>query len=236
MPPNPPEPQVPLTFADHPLLPAAVQTELRAWGAQAGRSFPWRTTPNPFHILLAELMLRRTQARQVVGVYTPFIDRYPDAAALAAAPADEVAQALFSRGLTWRVPAFQHLARTLVAQHAGQVPADYTALVTLPGVGDYVASAVCCFAFDQPVIIADTNTVRVVGRLFGVPTHTESRRRKPVRAMLAALIDQPHPRAYNYALLELAALVCLPANPACARCPLRLHCKTSQEQVLCPTG
>jgi A/G-specific adenine glycosylase len=225
-----------ITFADHTLALQAFRADLRAWGAEHSRDFPWRSTTNPFHILIAEMMLRRTQARQVVSVYTTFIERYPDAQSLAAAPSGDVAKALYSLGLAWRVPAFQHLAQTLVEQHQGEVPADYKHLLVLPGVGDYVASAVCCFAFNQSVIISDTNTVRVVGRLFGVATHAESRRRKPIRTMLAALLDQEHPRDYNYALLDLAALVCLPATPDCDHCPVQSHCKTGQEQATCPNG
>lgn len=230
------EPEHTFTFANHTLILQAFQEELRIWGVQHGRDFPWRSTTNPFHILIAEMMLRRTQARQVTGIYTAFIARYPDAHTLATAPAEDVTKALYSLGLAWRVPAFQHLAQTLVDQHNGEIPSDYKALVALPGVGDYVASAVCCFAFDQPVIISDTNTVRVVGRLFGVPTHAESRRRKLIRTMLSTLLDQTHPRAYNYALLDLAALVCLPVNPDCAHCPAQPHCKTGQEQAICPNG
>ncbi len=148
--------------------------DLLRWDAQFRRVYPWRTTDNPFHIMMAELMLRRTQARQVVKVYKDFIAKYPDAHALAAAPAKDVARSLFSLGLAWRVPAFQQIAHTLVEQYDGSVPSSYDALISLPGVGDYVASAVSCFAFGQDVSIIDTNTVRVAGRLFGIPTHAES--------------------------------------------------------------
>jgi A/G-specific adenine glycosylase len=225
-----------VTFADHTLELDVFHTHLLEWGQQNRRPFPWRETHNPFAILIAEMMLRRTQARQVAGVYASFIVRYPDAQHLAAAPAEEVSASLYSLGLAWRVPAFQQLAQALVDQYGGEVPSSYDALIALPGAGDYVASAVCCFAFNQPILLSDTNTVRVVGRLFGVATHAESRRRKPVRAMLAALLDQAHPRTYNYALLDLAALVCVPVDPACHTCPIKPHCKTGQERMQCQNG
>src|SRR6266702_6334480 len=205
--------------------------DLLRWDAMCRRIYPWRTTDNPFHIMMAELMLRRTQARQVVKIYEDFIAKYPDAYALATAPAEEVARSLFSLGLAWRVPAFQQIARALVAQYEGMVPSSYEALVALPGIGDYVASAVCCFAFNQAIIIVDTNTVRVAGRLFGVPTHAESRRRKPIRALLQALLDTENPKSYNYAMLDLAALLCTPANPNCSVCPLLSYCVTGQERT-----
>jgi A/G-specific adenine glycosylase len=209
---------------------------LHTWDAQQRRVFPWRLTENPFHIMMAELMLRRTQARQVVGIYNIFVAKYPDAATLAIAEEEEVTQVLFSLGLAWRVPAFQQIARLLVEEYNGQVPSNYDALIALPGVGDYVASAVCCFAFGQAISIVDTNTVRIAGRLFGVSTHAESRRRKPIRMLLEGLLDQKNPRAYNYAMLDLAALVCMPFNSQCARCPLVAYCVTGQERVACQNG
>lgn len=221
---------------DHVLDLASFHENLCAWDSQYRRMFPWRTTDNPFHIMMAELMLRRTQARQVVNIYTTFVAEYPDAAALAFAPEEEVARSLFSLGLAWRVPAFQQIARRLVEEYDGKVPASYDALIALPGIGDYVASAVCCFAFAQAISIIDTNTVRVAGRLFGVPTHAESRRRKPVRRILEGLLDRKNPRQYNFAMLDLAALLCTPANPQCAHCPLVSCCVTGQERVTCQNG
>jgi A/G-specific adenine glycosylase len=221
---------------NHSLLLDQFHASLRIRDAGYRRIYPWRTTDNPFHIMIAELMLRRTQARQVVKVYEDFITKYPDARTLAMAPADEVARSLFSLGLSWRVPAFQQIARTLVEQYGGAVPSSYGALVALPGIGDYVASAVCCFAFGQALIVVDTNTVRVAGRLFGVRTHAESRRRKPVRTLLQALLDREDPKSYNYAMLDLAALVCTPENPNCSACPLLSYCATGQERMTCQTG
>lgn len=211
---------------NHSLSVHQMQRQLRSWGREHRRSFPWRMTDNPFHILLAELMLRRTQARQVVPIYTRFAALYPTAQALLKAPHEEVASLLFPLGLAWRVPAFQQVAHTLVDRYNGMVPQDYAALLSLPGVGDYVASAVCCFAFRQALPVIDTNTVRVAGRLFGVTTHAESRRQRPIRQLLSRLVDMDEPMIYNYALLDLAALICTPAHPQCNICPLLLFCAT----------
>ncbi len=205
---------------------------LRSWDTRYRRIYPWRTTDDPFHVMIAELMLRRTQAHQVVQIYKNFIAKYPDTYALALAPAEEVTHSLFSLGLSWRIPAFQQVANTLIEQYAGAVPSNYEALVALPGIGDYVASAICCFAFGQAMIIADTNTVRVAGRLFGIPTYAESRRRKSVRTLLESLLDKEYPKSYNYAMLDLAALICTPAKPNCAACPLLSYCITGQERTV----
>src|SRR5579885_408878 len=221
---------------NHSFSLAQFHTSLHTWDARYRRVFPWRTTNNPFHIMMAELMLRRTQARQVVHVYERFVAKYPDAQALALASEEEVAQVLFSLGLAWRVPAFQQIARLLVEKYQGQVPASYDALIALPGVGDYVASAVCCFAYGQARSIIDTNTVRIAGRLFGLQTHAESRRRKPIRTLLQELLDRQSPKSYNYALLDLAAQICTPSSPDCQTCPLLSYCVTGQERTACQTG
>lgn len=211
-------------------------TSLLAWGTEHKRTFPWRATSNPFYIMIAELMLRRTQARQVIDIYSNFLKEYPDVHALATAPAEDVTRSLFSLGLSWRSPAFQQIAHLLIHQHNGEVPSSYDTLVSLPGIGDYVASAVCCFAFGQAIAIVDTNTVRVVGRLFGLTTHAESRRRKPVRSLLETLLSQEEPGAYNYALLDIAALICTPVDPNCLECPLLSYCHTGQERTQCQNG
>ncbi len=201
-------------------------SDLRFWGQDHMRVFPWRSTRNPYHILIAEMMLRRTQAKQVVGVYNQFILRYPDPYLLMSALTEEVIQTLYPLGLAWRAPAFQQIARVLVTALNGTVPEQYETLLTLPGVGDYVASAVCCFSFNQAIPIIDTNTVRVAGRLFGIPTHAESRRRQPVRQLLKDLLDHQDPRTYNYTMLDFAASVCTVTSPHCEICPVSSQCIT----------
>ena len=201
-------------------------SDLRFWGQDHMRVFPWRSTRNPYHILIAEMMLRRTQAKQVVSVYNQFILRYPDPYSLMSAPAEEVIQTLNPLGLAWRAPAFQQIARALVTDYDRKVPKQYETLLTLPGVGDYVASAVCCFAFNQAIPIIDTNTVRVAGRLFGIPTHAESRRRQPVRQLLKDLLAYQDPRTYNYTMLDFAASICTAVSPHCEICPVSSQCIT----------
>jgi len=203
---------------------ARFRARLLRWYASGGRDFPWRHADGPFHLLLAELMLRRTQAIQVAPVYELVIARFPTPAALAAAPEDTVADLLRPLGLAWRVPAFRQLAAALVERHAGRVPVDRAALLGLPGVGEYVASAVRAVAFGVHDPIYDTNTVRVAGRYFGFPTHAESRRRRPVQRSVDRLFDPDHPRRVTLAFLDFAALVCRATRPQCGSCPMLVDC------------
>ncbi|MCC6960303.1 MAG: DNA-binding protein [Dehalococcoidia bacterium] len=211
--------------------PAEFSRRILEWGAGHGRDFPWRSIFDPYRVLIAEMMLRRTRADQVGPIYERFVDRFPDARALAAAWEVEVADLLRPLGLAWRVPAFRQMARMLVEEYGGTVPRDRRALISLPGVGEYVADAVLCVAFNEPVVLMDTNTVRVAGRYFGFPVHAESRRRVPVRRAVARLVDHTSPRASNLALLDFAAMVCRAGRPLCERCPVAAGCAWRQIEL-----
>jgi A/G-specific adenine glycosylase len=205
--------------------------QLLEWGKQHRREFPWRQTTDPYAILIAEMMLRRTQARQVAPVYRAFLSRFPGVQALAAAPPEEVEGMLRPLGLAWRVSAFQRLARQLAERYDGRVPCDRQALLSLPGVGNYVADAVRCLAFGKPVVLVDSNTVRVAGRYFGFPVSPESRRRKAVQQAVARLVDLSVPRESNLALLDFAALVCRARLPLHDRCPVAGRCAFWQMEL-----
>src|SRR5438552_1530936 len=93
--------------------------QLVAWGTRHGRTFPWRSSRDPYHLLIAEMMLRRTQARQVVPVYEEFLRHYPTPQVLATAPEEEVGRLLHPLGLSWRIPAFRQMAQRLMADYGG---------------------------------------------------------------------------------------------------------------------
>jgi A/G-specific adenine glycosylase len=198
---------------------------LIAWGRNHFRPFPWRLTDDPYCILVAEVMLHRTQAFQVIPVYEQFIGRYPDIPSLAQATKDELHSILYSLGLYWRIDLIYVMAAELMERFSGQMPKSKKDLLSLSGVGDYIAGAVRCFAWNLPEPLLDTNTVRVVGRLFGLKIKDSSRRNRRFRKLIAALIDPHQPRAYNYALLDLADHVCMKKKlPECQMCPMISHC------------
>ena len=210
---------------DHVVDAAAFRRALIDWGRCHFRPFPWRQTEDPYRILMAEVMLHRTQAPQVVPVYEQFIARFPDAPALAQAGTEELHEVLYSLGLRWRIDLIRDMAADLVSRFGEQIPKAKDDLLSLPGVSEYIASAVRCFAWNLPDPIIDTNTVRVVGRLFGLEIRDSSRRNRRFIELLTALVDPEEPRAYNYALLDLAALVCMKKQPPqCDRCPVALQC------------
>jgi A/G-specific adenine glycosylase len=170
-------------------------------------------------------MLHRTQAPQVVPIYAKFVESYQDVSALAHARKKDLHSMLYSLGLRWRIDLIHAMSVNLTRQFGGRIPRTKVDLLSLPGVSEYIASAVRCFAWNEPEPLIDTNTVRVVGRVFGLEIKDSSRRNRLFRELIAFLVDPNEPRAYNYALLDLADQVCMKKRaPECEKCPIQKYC------------
>lgn len=195
------------------------------WGKENFRDFPWRMTNNPYHILISEVMLHRTQARQVVPVYEQFIQKYPDINTLAQATKEDIREILYSLGLHWRIDLIHEMTIELITRFNGKIPCSKEDLLSLSGVSEYIAGAVRCFAWNLPEPIPDTNTVRITGRLFGLEIKDSSRRNSLFKHLITKLVDPDEPRAFNYAQLDLADKVCTRKQaPDCLQCPLLRWC------------
>jgi A/G-specific adenine glycosylase len=197
---------------------------LLEWWSNSRRTFPWRETNDPYKILVAEILLHRTRAGQVASLYCDFLQTFPSIQAIAQCSTDDLASFLHSIGLRWRSDSLHDMAKTIIAEHEGRVPQAREQLEALPGVGPYIAGAVRCFAFGYPEPMLDTNTVRVLGRVFGLPVTDASRRSRRFRSLLELLLDTERPREFNLALIDLGAVVCTSRQPLCSRCPFRQHC------------
>jgi A/G-specific adenine glycosylase len=187
---------------------------------------------DPYRILVAEVMLRRTRAKQVIPIYEAFIREYPGPEDLYRACGDRIAATLRSLGLDGRIAQLVVLGRELIKQFDGRVPQGRRELMGLTGVSDYVADAVMAFAFRQPRAVIDTNVARVIARHFGLREHAEARRDRRVRELADELLDKARPRDYNFAMLDLAALVCTASNPKHANCPLKRTCAAVKPRSL----
>lgn len=211
---------------------AFAREKLLEWYKNSARKFPWRYRSDPYQVIIAELMLRRTQARQVVPVYNKFINDFPDVRSLALASLEDLKEYLRPLGLSWRTANFEAMAGEIIERYAGKIPENRTDLLALPGVGPYVADAVRIFAFGEVATLADTNTVRVAARYFGFDYNQESRRKQSVIGAVSLLVDHKKPAESNYALLDFAAIVCKSLKPEHSVCPLSEHCiyfKTLQD-------
>lgn len=211
---------------------------LRSWYRHHGRHhLPWRKNRSPWRILVAETLLHRTRADTVAALYPAIIGEFSSPGAVLDQPERWHAMTK-PAGLVWRSEAFIRSCTELVLRHEGQVPIIPEGLLALPGVGHYVAAAVRCFGFGEPAILVDTNTIRLTGRVAGMDLDPSRHRTRAVRGAVARLRpDGRLPDADdNFALLDLAALVCTPRAPQCIVCPLREGCVTGHARTTTGEG
>jgi A/G-specific adenine glycosylase len=195
------------------------------WYDEHGRDFPWRERPEPYRVLLAELLLQRTRADLVLPVYEQFVLRYPHATALAAADPVDVEAFLRPLGFAHRNARLPQIARELCERHDGQVPRSKEALLALSGVGEYVANAVLAVAFGERRPLLDPNVIRLIGRAIG--WRSPRPRPRDDRALWGLLSDlMPKARAASFALalVDLGAVICRTRRPRCHECPLSERC------------
>lgn len=198
------------------------------WQAAHGRSgLPWQDTRDPYRVWLSEIMLQQTQVTTVLGYYQRFLDRFPDVAALAAAPEDEVLALWSGLGYYSRARNLHRCAQAVVRQHAGQFPRSAQALQQLPGIGRSTAAAVAAFCFGERVAILDGNVKRVLSRLLAFEgdlaeqRHERALWEEATRLLPASGEDMPR---YTQAVMDLGATVCLARDPSCLICPVRELC------------
>lgn len=199
--------------------------EIIEWYEKNGRDFPWRTMElTPFQFLVAELMLQKTNANQVEKVFVDFIKKYPNCIKILKASLIELQEEFRSLGLfRRRVRDLRKLCKIIVKKNNG-FPNSKEDLKKLPGVGEYIARAVSCFAFDQRIPIIDSNVARVISRVFSFPIKGAPSRDKSLAKKMVKLIPKKNYKKFNYGILDFAALICVPRNPDHKICPLKSIC------------
>jgi A/G-specific adenine glycosylase len=203
-----------------------IRDGLLAWFAVNRRHLPWRETRDPYRILVSEVMLQQTQVDRVIPYYKRWLELFPTAGALAAAPTADVITAWSGLGYNRRAVNLQLTARAVVEQFGGKFPRDPEQLRALPGIGPYTAGAIAAFAFEQDVAFLDTNMRRVVHRLTegsDIPSLKVSE--KVLQERAAELVPEGMGWIWNQALIEFGALHCTQRRPACVICPLQRECR-----------
>ena len=206
---------------------------LLGWFAANQRPLPWRTTYTPYHIWISEIMGQQTQIERVAQYFARWIERFPDLAAVAAAPEQSILKAWEGLGYYSRARNLQRAAVQLVEAGTADIPADYRQLLALPGIGPYTAAAILSIAFNQPYPLLDANVERLFARLADINRPLkQGATKKRLAAMADVLLDRENPRHYNQALMELGALVCTPKKPACTTCPVQIHCRAHRADTV----
>lgn len=207
-----------------------IRRELLSWGSSNFADFPWRNSTNLFYSLIAEILLQRTRAEQVVPVYTAFIDHFPTYNSLAKSSVQTIESIILPLGLKWRAKFLLQLGESLTAM-GGEIPLEIFSLRELPGVGPYAASAFLSLHANRRAPIVDSNIVRLYGRFFGFDTGPESRRDKGMLLIADRITPHRNYRAFNYALIDFTRIVCMP-KPDHAICPLSAKCTKYSECMI----
>ena len=210
------------------VFPALCAT-LLAWRKSAPdvRDLPWRDEPTPYHVWISEIMLQQTRAAVVRGYYLRFLDALPSVRSLSEVDDDALMKLWQGLGYYSRARNLKRAAEVIVEKHEGQLPKDFDALLALPGIGRYTASAIASFAYGQPRPAVDGNFLRVAARVTANPIDIAKDAAK--RALEAALAPAyPSGRdagLLNEAFMDLGATVCLPNGvPLCHACPAAQLC------------
>jgi A/G-specific adenine glycosylase len=201
-----------------------LQEEVTTWFKKNKRDLPWRNS-SPWGVMVSEFMLQQTPVVRVLPKWQEWMQRWPTATALAKATPAEVITAWGRLGYPRRALRLYESAIEIERTHGGEVPADPHILISLPGVGEYTASAISAFAFGARSLVLDINIRRVFSRtLDGIdtpPLHITA----VERASRETLIPEVEPEVWAAATMELGALICTAKNPKCDACPIAKRCE-----------
>lgn len=213
---------------------------LIAWQAEHGRhDLPWQNTRDAYRIWLSEIMLQQTQVATVIPYYARFLERFPDVAALANAPQDDVMALWSGLGYYSRARNLHRCAQVVLAEHGGRFPTDPETLATLPGIGRSTAAAIAAFAYDAHAAILDGNVKRVLARVFGIEGFPGTPKiEREMWALAESLLPGSNLPAYTQGMMDLGATLCGRGKPRCGECPFDSDCvahATGRERIL-PTS
>ncbi|AUH67097.1 MULTISPECIES: A/G-specific adenine glycosylase [Gordonia] len=196
------------------------------WFTRARRPLPWREPGIPgWHILISEIMLQQTPVARVLEPWQEWVRRWPVPSAMAAETTGEVVRAWGRLGYPRRAMRLHECAGVLAAEHGDVVPDDVDTLLALPGIGDYTARAVACFAYGRSVPVVDTNVRRVIARAVHGRAQAGNPAKRDLAEAAALLPDDGTAPTFSAAVMELGALVCTARNPRCEECPLLGSCR-----------
>jgi len=196
-----------------------VSVRLKEWYLKnsGDKKFPWRTLQDPYKILVAEMLLQRTRGESVGPLYVKFISKFPTPVDILQVSIEELEIYFKKLGLKYRARRLYNIAELILKKYNGRVPCNFRELLTLPGVGVYIASAIMNFGCGKPTPVVDVNVMRVLNRMYGIERETLA------RAKIWQFYKSADPRIVGYSLIDLGREVCT-LTPRCEKCPLKDIC------------
>jgi A/G-specific adenine glycosylase len=201
-----------------------IQRYLVKWGKEHFRHFPWREHRTAYSILIAEVLLKRTTASAVKNVFKDFMSLYQNLTKIAQADCKKLEDFLSKLGYhKLRAKILIEIADYIIKEYSGEIPRTKEELLNVPYIGDYTANAILSLAYGIPSAMVDCNIIRILTRVFlkHLPEKPSQKIIQKVADLLSPIKDN---QCYNYALLDLGALVCRSGIPKCKLCPINGFC------------
>ena len=210
---------------------ASLPAVLLPWYDREKRSLPWRDIVTPYRTWVSEIMLQQTRVQAVLPYFDRFMAAAPDVPALAELAEDRLLSLWQGLGYYSRARNLRRAARVIAEEYGGAFPRTYQELMALPGVGDYTAGAILSIAFGEPVPAVDGNVLRVAARVGGCELDIlDPKNRRQFRRRMEAVMPRQEPGAFNQALMDLGAGICLPGGgPLCDTCPAADFCAAREQ-------
>ena len=195
------------------------------WAKDNLIDYPWRNERTAYKVLISELMLIRTKAKQVEPIFIEFIEQFPQLKDFFRITIKDAEKFIGSLGLLFRAKIMHHLASQIQFEFDGNIPKDIDHLKSLKGIGDYSANAILCFGFGEKRALIDSNFIRVYKRIFKIKSKTKTPKTdKFLWDFAESMLPNNHFIDFNYAILDIGGNICLPRKPDCKSCPLTREC------------
>lgn len=207
-------------------------TILLNWYDANKRDFPWRNTGNPYVIWVTEVVFQQTRIEQGLPFFVRFIEAFPTVNDLAMAKEEQVLKLWQGLGYYSRARNLHFSAKHIVDNLDGNFPKTYKDLLTLKGVGPYIAAEVASVCFGEVIAAVDGNVQRVISRYFGVKEAVnQPKGEKQIKAFANEYIPHNRPGDYNQALMDFGSTMCTPRNPNCTECIFSEDCLANRKGI-----
>ena len=198
-----------------------------SWYNKNKRPLSFRMTKDPYKIWLSEVMLQQTKVKTALPYYDNWIKKFPTLKSVSLSNLDSLLKLWEGLGYYKRCNNFYKATKLVVSDFNSKIPKEKSQFMSLPGVGDYTASAVLSIAFNKPYPVLDGNVKRVMSRIIGIKTLTKHNLKR-INKFLNLVICEKNPGDFNQGLMEIGALICKPYNPVCIKCPINNFCYASR--------
>ena len=206
-----------------------LSNKILKWYDLNKRSLPWRqkisSEKKQYYTLVSEFMLQQTQVATVIPYFKRFIKNIPNLETLASFQDRKLIKLWEGLGYYSRVRNLKKTAQIIIKDFKKKIPDNFLDLKSLPGVGDYTASAISAIAFNKPIIPLDGNIERVLKRYLYLKKESQIQKKNLIKNKKVFGISD-RSSDYAQALMELGALICKPNNPICEECPISKNCKS----------